>query len=107
MGADEDKVTVPSSITSALSSELAAQVKLTKNNTNPDDVSFRITVAAALEDLASLLKQGTTSSFKRAQVLYSSLMSPIQSLIPTEVKQFLLTGGQKSTLNDLFYKFKK
>lgn len=107
MGADEDKFSVPSSVTSALSKELNAQVKLTKNNTNPDDVSFRITVAAAMEDMLALFKEGTTMSFKRAQVLFSSLMSPIQYLFPSEVRQFLMTGGQKSSLNDLFYKFKK
>lgn len=100
----EDKVKVPANIKADLKAVIAEHEKSAKFANTRDDnkASFCMTVVEALKELLEYLDQGTVESMKQAQLHMSSLMSPIATLIPDSVKKFVLMGGRKPSLRDLF-----
>jgi hypothetical protein len=102
--AHDAKVTVPANIKSSLAG-VVADFRKEANDTNERDntrASFCLTVADALQQLLDDLSSGTVSGIKQAQIHMSSYMSPITQHIPAEVVKFIVGGGQKSTLKNLF-----
>ena len=97
-------VTVPASVKSALAAVVSKFTKEADEYNNRDDAraSFAMTVASAADELKVLLDKGTVESLKLAQVKLASFMNPITSNFPVEVHKFILSGGRKQSLKDLF-----
>lgn len=100
----EDKVNVPAEIKSQLKAVVDDFNKAAKDNNGVNDTrgSFAMTAAAALQQLHDDLSLGTTAGIKQAQIHMSSYMNPITSHIPADVVNFIVRGGRKTTLKDLF-----
>lgn len=100
----EDKVSVPSEVMSDLKATIAkfdAEAK-EKNEVDDTRASFCLTVAAALKTLQSDLAQGDSAGMKQAQIHMTSWMNAITTQLPLSVSKFVLHGGRKATLSDLF-----
>lgn len=100
----ENKIAVPASIKAELKAVIAEHEKSAKFSNTRDDnkASFCMTVVEAFKELLDLLDIGTVESLKQAQLHMASLMSPISTLLPDSVKKFILLGGRKPSLKDLF-----
>lgn len=99
-----DAVKVPGEVKSKLSAAIATFKKCSDFNNGRDDAQaqFCMTCHAALEELQDLLNQGTVEAIKMAQVKMTSWMNPITTNIPPEVRDFVLRGGMKPSIKDLF-----
>ena len=102
--AHEDKIKVPANIKSELKAAIAEFEKAAKFANTRDDAkaSFCMTVAEAFKELLDYLELGTVESMKLAQVHMMSWMNPITNHLPTAVQKFVMMGGRKPTLKDLF-----
>lgn len=102
--AHEDKIKVPANIKSELKAAIAEFEKAAKFANTRDDTkaSFCMTVAEAFKELLDYLELGTVESMKLAQVHMMSWMNPITNHLPDAVKKFVMMGGRKPTLKDLF-----
>lgn len=102
--AHEDKIKVPANIKSELKAAIAEFEKAAKFANTRDDTkaAFCMTVAEAFKTLLDYLDIGTVESMKLAQVHMASWMNPITTHLPTAVQKFVLMGGRKPTLKDLF-----
>lgn len=101
---NEDKIKVPAGVAKDLKAVIAEFEKTAKFANTRDDAkaSFCMTVVEALKELMDYLDMGTVESLKLAQIHMAGLMSPITQHIPDSVKKFVLMGGRKPTLKDLF-----
>lgn len=104
MGNDDDKISVPSNVSSDLSAAIAEFTKIANDFNGRDDAraAFAATVADAMTMLQTNLSGGTTLSMKQAQLALSTMMNPITSNIPASVLKFINMGGRKPSLKDLF-----
>lgn len=99
----ESKVTVPSNVKSELASTIAKFTKEADMNKGDEArASFCLTVVDALTQLKDELNKGTVASLKTANQRMTSFMNPITTNIPAVVSKFILSGGKKSTLKELF-----
>ena len=100
----EDSVKVPASIKSELKAVIAEFDKTAKfaNTRNDTKASFCMTVVEAFQELLDYLNVGTVESIKLAQIHMAGLMNPISSHLPPTVVKFILAGGRKPSLKDLF-----
>lgn len=102
--AHEDKVKVPANVSKDLKAVIAEFEKTAKFANTRDDAkaSFCMTVVEAFKQLLDYLDMGTVESIKLAQIHMTSLMSPITQHLPVSVTKFIVSGGRKPTLKDLF-----
>lgn len=100
----EEKVKVPASIKSELKKAIAEFEKAAKFANTRDDAkaTFCMTVVEAFRTLLDYLDVGTVESMKLAQVHMMSWMNPITNHLPVSVQQFVIMGGRKPSLKDLF-----
>lgn len=100
----EEKVKVPASIKSELKKAIAEFEKAAKfaNTRNDAKATFCMTVAEAFQTLLDYLDVGTVESMKLAQIHMMSWMNPITNHLPVAVQQFVMMGGRKPSLKDLF-----
>lgn len=98
------KVKLPANVKSDLTAAIAAFNKTADYSNKVDDAraSFAMTVAAAFQDLLNALEQETAEGIKAAQIKMTSWMNPITSHLPVSVQKFVMMGGRKATLQDLF-----
>ena len=102
--AHEEKIEVPANVKSELNAAIAEFEKAAKFANTRDDAkaAFCMTVAEAFKTLRDYLDIGTVESMKLAQVHMMSWMNPITNHLPTAVQKFVMMGGRKPTLKDLF-----
>lgn len=102
--AHEDKVKVPANLMSDITKAIAAHKSTADHANARDDAtgSMSLTVVDVLQQLKTLFDEGTTESIKRAQILVTSLMSPVAQHVPESVKKFIHYGGRAPTLKDMF-----
>lgn len=93
----EEKVSVPAEIKSSL------KKVIDKFMVNKED-SYSLTAGMALQELLDVLEVGTVEAIKRAQLKMTSIMSPITNHIPDNVRLYIVKGGRKDTLKDVFDK---
>lgn len=100
----EEKVSVPANVKKDLKAAIANFEKQAKFANTRDDAraSFCMTVAEAFSTLLELLDRGTVESIKLAQIQLTSWMNPITTQLPSSVYKFVLMGGKKASLKDLF-----
>lgn len=100
----DDTVKVPASVMKELRAVIVEFEKAAKFANTRDDAKaeFCMTVVEAFRELEDYLKIGTVESLKLAQLHYSSLMNAISNHLPEAVKKFIMMGGRKPTLKDLF-----
>ena len=101
----DEKVEIPATIKQQLKDAIADFTKDANDNVETDNdarASHALTVKSALETLLKDLESGTVEGLKQAQVHYSSMMNPITTHIPPDVRKFIEKGGQKMSLKDLF-----
>lgn len=95
---------VPPAIINKIKSEIK---RLYDEGKSADDtpmgggIKTELTAAQALEDVLQFLQHGD-EGFKQAQVLVSSLMSPLQSAIDQEIVQLFLSGRTSRSLKDIY-----
>lgn len=100
----DDKVKVPADVIR----ELKATIKqfdddAEKSNTHDDTrAAFCLTVSSALTQLLNDLELGTVQGVKQAQIHMTSYMSPITANLPAIVQRYIVMGGRKPTLQDIF-----
>jgi hypothetical protein len=102
---DEEKVKVPSEVKSDLRAAIDDHKKdamFADKVSNDIRASHSMTIVGAFEELQDLLNLGTVQSIKMAQVRVTSWMSPIRAHLPTSVQKFVMMGGRKPNLRDLF-----
>lgn len=104
VSANEGKIVVPKSTITELVAAISKAEKQVKQDDNRNDTSasFHMTVVDALTQLKDHLTAGTSESLKSAQILFTSLMSPIQYHVPDEAKRIILSGGARPSLKDMF-----
>lgn len=102
--AHEDKVKIPANVLSDIAKAIAEHKSIADHSNARDDAtgSMSLTVVDVLQQLKTLFDEGTTESIKRAQILATSLMSPVAQHVPESVKKFIHYGGRTPTLKDLF-----
>lgn len=102
--AHEDKIKVPANVKSELKAAIAEFEKAAKFANTRDDAKaqFCMTVVEAFKELLDYLDIGTVESMKLAQVHMMSWMNPITNHLPVAVQKFVMMGGRKPTLKDLF-----
>lgn len=102
--AHEDKIKVPATVTKELKAAIAEFEKTAKFANTRDDAKaqFCMTVVEAFKELLDYLEIGTVESMKLAQVHMMSWMNPITNHLPVAVQKFVMMGGRKPTLKDLF-----
>lgn len=100
----EDKVKVPANVMKELRDVISEFERAAKFANTRDDAKaeFCMTVVEAFRELEEYLKIGNVESLKLAQVHYTSLMNAISNHLPEAVKKFIMMGGRKPTLKDLF-----
>ena len=104
-----DKINVPSSIKSTLSS-LVNEFKKKANDADGKDGkqgSQSLTIASALQQLLDDLSLGTLDGIKQAQIHMTSYMTPIAQHIPADVVKFIAKGGKQDSLKDMFTSIKE
>lgn len=90
------------SVPSYISSKAKEFVKETEKRAeccktlNPDMYYYHVKCMEAVEQINKFLQEKTVDGFKRAQLHYGRLMSPIQDVIPNEIVKFLMTGTEPS-----------
>lgn len=106
---DPDKVTVPPAIKASLQSAIDKANEELKDAQVNDRlaVSFLLSVVDALQVIMDNLKSGTVRDIKLAQINMSKLMSPILHRIPDDVVGFIVNGGVKRSLKDIFAQVKE
>lgn len=94
-----DKIKVPANVIADLK-KLARDYSVD----DPDNVtaSFNLTMVGAVEEILSALADGTAEGYKLAQVRYASYMSALTDKFPESAKQFLLNGGARRKLKDVY-----
>lgn len=102
--AHEEKIKVPANVKSELKAAIAEFEKAAKFANTRDDTkaSFCMTVVAAFTELQDYLDMGTVESMKLAQIHMMSWMNPITNHLPVAVQKFVMMGGRKPSLKDLF-----
>ncbi len=102
--AHEEKIKVPANVKSELKAAIAEFEKAAKFANTRDDAKaqFCMTVVEAFKELLEYLDLGTVESMKLAQVHMMSWMNPITNHLPVAVQKFVMMGGRKPTLKDLF-----
>lgn len=100
----DEKIKVPASVRAGLKDVLAKFNKCSDPDFTHDDVraSFCLTVAAATQTLLDDLDQGTVAGLKQAQIHLTSFMNPITSQLPSVVTNYIISGGAKVSLKDVY-----
>lgn len=105
---ENQKVNVPAKLKSSLKEEADKARKLAETFTmrkDWDSKNFHETLANAMDTLNQFLDKGTVYGIKEAQVFMTSLMSPFQNKLPSDVIKFVASGGSlrslKSYVNDV------
>jgi len=103
---DENSISVPADVKADLKKAIADFKKQADFANTVDDTrsSFCLTVVAAFERLQELLSSGTVGDLKQAQIFMTTWMNAITTNLPASVQKFVLSGGRKDTLKDLFDK---
>lgn len=103
-GDEEVKINVPTKLKSSLRSKAKEMFDMEEQyrTVDPQSASFMLTAGHALEDLLNHLEDDTDEGIKKAQIFMSSLMGPIQELIPDEVYRFIIRGGTPRTVSNIF-----
>lgn len=98
------KIKVPASVKSALKAVLTKFNQCSDPDFTHDDTraSFCLTVAAATQALLDDLEQGTVAGLKQAQIHLTSYMNPITTQLPSVVTNYILSGGTKLALKDMY-----
>lgn len=107
---DDRKVEVPAQLLKALDEVIDGLIKDAKDHDiqaphafyNFEMMRFYNDTADAFKHLKELMKEGTVHSLKKAQIFASSLMSPMQLRIPSEVWLFLVAYEGKKSLKTKF-----
>lgn len=96
----EQKVRVPDGLVKMLDQRAEDALLAVERTTAPqtEERYFQTMLARALQDLSQFLASGTVADLKMASVFMSTLMSPLQYEIPTEVARFIAYGGQHEPL---------
>ena len=104
-----DKVAVPASIKSSLSTVIAKFKKTAdaEDGRNGVSASQDLTVADALQQLLDDLSAGTLEGMKQAQIHMTSYMTPILQHIPADVTKFIAKGGKQESLSSMFASIKE
>jgi len=103
-GEQVKKVRVPAGVKSALSDAIKdTESQLEKLGiTDIDSRFFYKSLAQAMKELLVHIEGGTVEDIKKAQIFWSTLMSPIMHKIPAVVSNFIMKGGETPSLKDLF-----
>ncbi len=101
---NEERVRVPNNLKSQLKTTIAEFRKQADFSNGRDDAqaAYCMTCHDAMQELLDLLDIGTVDALKQAQIKMTSWMNPITTRIPTEVRDFVLRGGMKPKLKDLY-----
>lgn len=104
-----DKITIPASIKSSLSTAVSKFKSSAAKYDKRDDVqsSQDLTVQDALQQLLDDLSAGTLEGVKQAQIHMTSYMTPITQHIPADVVKFIAKGGKQDSLKDMFSTMKE
>lgn len=102
--AKDEKIAVPSSVMSSLNEVIKQHQEEAKQYEHEDGqrASFALTVAAALEQVKEELSRGTVAGVEAAALQMSGFMSPMTSLIPSDVVRFVYKRGQSTPLKTYF-----
>lgn len=92
--AKEDKVEIPSKVISQIDTRVkelkAAQADFDEKGYN--DGSVKQNAIDFLEKVKAHLGKGDMAGFQQSQILFQTLMSPIQHMLPSALVNFLATG---------------
>lgn len=100
----EEKCKVPAEVLSDLKQCIDQYKKEGDARDTFDDTraAFCKTVASAFDQLLQDLELGTVLGVKQAQIHMTSYMNPITANLPPSVTKFIMMGGRKPTLKNLF-----
>lgn len=100
----DEKIKVPDSVMKALKSTLDNFNKCSDPDVSHDNVrsSFCMTVAGAVQTLIDDLESGTVAGLKQAQIHITTFMNPITTHISPVATNYILSGGTKVALKDLY-----
>lgn len=105
----EEKIKLPADLRKKMTDVASSCEKEAKAYEQRDEnrASFCRTVANAVKDILADIDQGTPEGFKSAQLYIAGLMSPIQHKLPSDAVTFIMRGGSKPTLGDIFASIQK
>lgn len=98
---NEEKVTIPTNIKSALSERIKELEDKIEEKWWHDEGTALMHGRAAhwMKEILEHL-DGTKEGFKWAQIEYSKAMGPIQQLMPDDVRSWIVRGGRAASLKD-------
>jgi hypothetical protein len=98
------KIKIPASIKSELAAAITSCQKQADKFASRDDAtaSFHMQCHDCMVEVQDALNVGTVEALKAVQIRMSSWMSPIINMIPSAVHKFVLGGGARPSLKDMF-----